>query len=412
MAIIYANKALLTNEDNLSIYTYNEPASTWSKVASTIDKVKKTVTADLAHFSYYTLSAEMPEDAEAPQVSLIDPENLAGLSGSTAFQINASDNEAVFKVSTLIDDKLINSDSDSTDGWNFNLDMNDYSVGNHKLTLLAEDAAGNTGEANYDFTINNSTFVAPQINLFQPLENSYLAGSSNVMGTFISPNGVDSINIFLDNVFIANVNIDSQNYQQTIDWSQFVDGNHNLKVTLTDQRGNQASIERSITLGVKAEITSPQEKTYLHAETIPIEFESDPENMTAKIDGNAISNHSQVDAYTLSLGQHTFTVEYDGKMIAQRQFTVNTTISDLINLVSKFYSEGRFKNQGMRDSIIEKLTATQVSESLDQINQRNKLLSQLIGFIIQKNTTKNPLIDDVSAGVLKRDLGYLLVLKS
>lgn len=43
------------NEDNLSIYYYNEKESKYEKVASTIDKSNKTVTAKLKHFSNYVL---------------------------------------------------------------------------------------------------------------------------------------------------------------------------------------------------------------------------------------------------------------------------------------------------------------------------------------------------------------------
>lgn len=58
LTITYTDEELVKyglNEDNLSIYYYNEKESKYEKVDSTIDKSNKTVTAKLKHFSNYVL---------------------------------------------------------------------------------------------------------------------------------------------------------------------------------------------------------------------------------------------------------------------------------------------------------------------------------------------------------------------
>lgn len=60
LTITYTDEELTKyelNEDNLSIYHYNEKGSKYAKVDSTIDKSNKTVTAKLKHFSNYVLGA-------------------------------------------------------------------------------------------------------------------------------------------------------------------------------------------------------------------------------------------------------------------------------------------------------------------------------------------------------------------
>lgn len=58
LTITYTDEELTKyglNEDNLSIYHYNEKGFKYAKVDSTIDKSNKTVTAKLKHFSNYFL---------------------------------------------------------------------------------------------------------------------------------------------------------------------------------------------------------------------------------------------------------------------------------------------------------------------------------------------------------------------
>ncbi len=408
LTISYADSILLTNEDNLSIYTYDEDNSVWTRVAGIIDKATKTVKAGLSHFSLYTLSAEMPPDAEPPTVSLAEPADLTDLEGDIAFQVNAFDNNAVFRTMTLIDDRLISSDANPLDGWSAEIDANDYSIGVHKLTLTAEDAAGNIGEANYNFSIRDSAFVPPQIAVDAPQENEFLSGTRVVSGNYSSQAEVDSIGIYLDDFFIADAEFENGAFQREIDWSQFKAGSYALKVVLADKKGNTVTVERTVNTGAKVDIVSPEAKTYYHAESIPIEFNSEPANMIAKIDGVEVANHTQIKAYTLSLGSHTFSVEYGGREIASREFTVDTSIEDQKRLVEVFWQEGRFKNQGTYQSILAKLNTAQMWQDAGNMRMRDLMLDHLISFIKQKSQLKKPHIDQLAADVLTGDFRYLI----
>ena len=62
------------NEDNLAIYYYNEKESKYEKVNSKIDKEKKTVTAELKHFSNYVVgdSSKLKENTSNQVLFVLD----------------------------------------------------------------------------------------------------------------------------------------------------------------------------------------------------------------------------------------------------------------------------------------------------------------------------------------------------
>lgn len=77
LTISYTNEELEKyglNEDNLSIYYYNEKESKYEKISSKIDKENKTVTAELKHFSNYVLgdSSQLKESVTSQILFVLD----------------------------------------------------------------------------------------------------------------------------------------------------------------------------------------------------------------------------------------------------------------------------------------------------------------------------------------------------
>lgn len=413
LSVSYADKNIFTNEDNLAIYTYDEANSVWNKMTSYVDKVDKVVSANLSHFSLYTLGAEQPEDTEKPVVSLKSPIDLNNLSGKVDFEASISDNNAVIETRFFIDDKLITRDTDSSDGWKSAVDTNDFTVGSHKLKLEAEDFSGNIGIFETNFTIIDSTFVAPTISITSPTENQYLKNNFTISGDYSSNNDVKSVSIFLNNIYITDTDFSNGTFQKEIDFNQFKEGNHTLKVELIDVKGNTAESVRTINIGdeLKVEIISPQNKTYFHSESILFQYQSTPVNadgVTAKIDGIEIANNITKNAYEFSLGQHKYSVEKNSKVYAETNFSISTNLVDQIKLTGIMYMTGHVKSRSISMTIQVRLVLAQLFEKLKMRNLRNIVIQDTIKFINQQNTQKEPLIDDFARNLLENDLKYIL----
>ena len=413
LSISYANRSIFTNENNLAIYTYNELNSSWDKVVSNVDKINKVVSANLSHFSLYTLSAEQIEDTDKPVVSLISPTDLSGLSGITNLEASAGDNNAVTEVRFSLNDKLVTQDTDISDGWKAEINANDFAIGNHRLKLEAEDFSGNIGNFETTFTIAESTFDAPTTSLLTPGNEQYLNNKFTVSGNYSSQNGVQNISIYLDDIYLSDADFSSGAFQKEIDFSQFKEDKHSLKVVLTDIKDNITETTIAINVGdeLKIDIISPLDITYLHSETILFQYQTIPANpsdIVAKIDGNEIANNTSIDAFQLPLGSHRFSVEKNGRVYAETNFTISTNLMDQTKLVEKMYSLGHIKNFGITTAIQAHLITAQLFEKLETVAMRDRMIRQTIKFINQQNKQKRPLIDEYTKEIIIGDLNYLL----
>ena len=413
LSISYANRNIFTNEDNLAIYTYDEANSIWNKITSYVDKVNKIVSANLSHYSLYTLSAEQPEDMEIPTISLASPADLTNLSGQINFEANASDNNAVTEVRFFVDDKLITKDTNISDGWKTEIDANDFATGSHKLKLEAEDFAGNVGSFETNFTITDSTFVSPTVLLLTPANEQYLKDKLTISGNYSSQNEVKNISVYLNDIFLADADFTDGTYQKEIDFGQFKEGKHSLKVILTDIKDNIVETTTTINVGdeLKVSIVSPQNKTYLRSKSILFQYQTTPANVdgvVAKIDGIEIANNTTKNAYELALGQHTYTVEKNGKVYAEMNFIISTNLADQIKLTEAMYKTGHIKNRGITTAIQVRLALAQLLDRLGMKNLRDLVIQQTIKFIDQQNKQKKSLIDDYARELLVTDLNHLL----
>lgn len=414
LSVSYAGREVYTNPNNLSIYTYNQESESWEKVESQVDTLNQTVSANLSHFSLYALSADQSEDTESPSVSLASPADLNNLSGNVVFSANANDNNAITSVRFVIDDKEAHKDTDKDDnGWSMDVNTNDYSNGNHKLEIEAEDFSGNLGTFETSFSITSSSFVAPSISIAAPAENQYLNNPFTIAGAYSGQNDVDSISVYLDDVYITDADFASGIFQKEIDFGQFEEGQHRLKVVLRDKKDNTAEVAETINIGeeLKATIISPQEKTYMHSGAIKFQFQTTPADaagVVSKLDGKEITNNSIVNAFDLALGKHKFTVEKNGKIYAERNFEISTNLLDQIVLVNKLYKLGHIKNAGIATSIQVHLLTAKVFELLHMTKLRNQFIQKAIDFINQQNKQKKPLVDSYAKNILVDDLNCLL----
>ncbi|MEK7096569.1 MAG: Ig-like domain-containing protein [Patescibacteria group bacterium] len=407
LTLSYDGRTILTNENNLSIYNYNSGNSAWEKVPSIIDKTKKTVSAFLSHFSLYTLSAEEPEDLEKPTINLTSPIDMNDLSGSITLEASAADNNAVIKTGFYADDRLIGEDTDPTDGWSGALDVNSLKNGEHKIIVTAEDLSGNVGEAEYLFTVTSSTFLQPTILLFEPLENSELWELSDVSGGFNSNLPVSDISILLDGYVVAEAEISGGNFSKEINWQDYREGEHELKVVLVDEEGNIAETARTVNISdvPRVEIISPDKEQYLESDQIEFSYNSNNENVVAELDGNIIENGIHKFGYEIGLGKHTYILEYKARILAQKEFEVYTNFFDVRNLITMFYQEGDFSNNGIYIATLSQLKTAESADASGKESLSDSLLQLLIKFIAIQNSVGH--LSDFAEEILINSLNYL-----
>ncbi|OGD62114.1 hypothetical protein A2215_01970 [Candidatus Berkelbacteria bacterium RIFOXYA2_FULL_43_10] len=409
----YAKDMLTTNEDNLSIYSFNEAGGVWEKVPSVVDKSSQTVSADLSHFSLYALSAETPADIVAPSLSLLSPVDLTNLSGEVELKVNATDNDIVSRVDFAVDDIAQTSDTDLSDGWSALLDMDDYSTGEHTLTISAEDPAGNSSVIDYQFSVANSAFIAPTAEISMPLVGEYLKGIFNIAGSFSAQNELQSISVYLDDVFIedADINLLDDTISKSIDWDQFREGEHTLRVELIDGRGNVTNDSILVNIGEEqnVEIISPEEGIYMHSETIPIQFAPEDSTLVAKLDGVEVANNSSIKLLDYTLGEHTLTVEKESTVLAERKFSISTNLDDLKKTTTILYNENHITNKGIYLSILLHIQTAKFFEDIGWIKLRDRMLENLQHFIIVQSKGKFPKIDEYARNVLVGEIEWIKV---
>ena len=379
LAISYADKDLLTNANNLSLYVYSEADNVWQKINSTIDIESQIVFADLEHFSLYTLSADEPEDLENPDVELVSPTELTELSGEVDFEALASDNNAVVNIDYYLNDKLTYSDSDLSDGWIWPAELDNIANGEYELKIVAYDLSGNSGEARHNIVIN-SGLGKPVINIITPEENQNLEEVGAVSGSIESQSEINGVEVFIDDLFIGEVEAIDSKFNLDIDWDQFVEGEHILGVEVSDMYGNSGSTDINISIGagIEATILSPVEDNYMQTNLINFSYETNsPEEIIAYLDDVPVVNGEVKYGYELGLGEHTYKLMHEEEVLDQREFGVTTNLSDKINLIMLLYNQGHIKNKGTRNSLIASIIL------LDQFDKRG------VGFvadIIRRNT--------------------------
>ncbi|MFA7244076.1 MAG: Ig-like domain-containing protein [Patescibacteria group bacterium] len=413
LSISYKHENLPVNPKKLSIYSFDELSNSWNPIPSVVDEENMSVAANLEHFSYYTLGADIPDDIEPPSVSLVEPVDLSNISGETLLVANASDNEAVVSVKFYLDQKLIDTDLDSRNGWTANLDSTNTISGIHKLTITAEDLAGNLSSENYDVTIA-SHIAAPTISLNSPSENQRLFVDSDIQGNYLSSITVEQIGIYLDNVFVKNASVDKEKstFLEKMNWSQFKEGTHTLGIVLSDTEGNttSSSINIEIAQNVTATIISPANQNYLSNQKIDLVVNVQPtsENVVILIDGKQVPNNTKIDLIGYHLGRHTIEVQFGDKIIASSEFQIVTNYDDTRSIVARLSRERHIKNAGIAHAIISKLkTAQMMGKRKNPIPEKTALI-KLALYIFRQSIGSNAKIDGYARNILLEHISYLV----
>jgi hypothetical protein len=113
-------------------------------------------------------------------------------------------------------------------------------------------------------------------------------------------------------------------------------------------------------------LENPQPTDYWHPDSLTLAFSATGSGeviITAVLDQTPVTNGQEIDLYTLPLGNHTLTVhavDSSGNEASESvTFSVVATVQSLQEAVNRFYSEGKIKKAGIRNSLLSKLMNAQ-----------------------------------------------------
>lgn len=211
-----------------------------------------TMTFDDFSITAPTASPVPTPDATAPTVSFTAPASGATVNGTIAIDATASDNIGVASVQFRIGSTTISTDTTSPYGASLNTAT--LANGSHTLTVVATDAAGNTGTATRTITVSNTTsdVTAPTVSFTSPAsDGSTVSGSITLQASASDAVGVTNVQFKIGANSIANDN--SSPYAATFDTTSYANGAYTLSAVVTDAAGNSATANRTVTISNQAQ---------------------------------------------------------------------------------------------------------------------------------------------------------------
>ncbi len=208
-------------------------------------------------------------DTTAPTVSISSPAPNATLSGTVSVTATASDNVGVAGVQFKADGNNIGAE-DASSPYSASLNTATLSNGNHTLTAIARDAAGNTTTST-GVTVNVSNTApdttAPAVSITAPAPGSTVSGTISVSATASDNVGVAGVQFRLDG---NNLGAEDTSSPYSISWNTTAasNGSHSLTAVARDAAGNRttsAAVTVTVNNTPTADTTAPSVPSGLSA---------------------------------------------------------------------------------------------------------------------------------------------------
>jgi hypothetical protein len=197
---------------------------------------------NLASSSDQTFTTLAVPDTTAPTVSITAPTQGATVSGTVSVSANASDNVGVAGVQFRLDGANLGAE-DTTAPYSASWNTTTVSNGNHTLTAVARDAAGNqTTSAAVTVTVSNAAAdtTPPSVSISAPAQGATVSGSVTVSATASDNVGVAGVQFQLDGVSLS---AEDTVAPYSISWDTATASNatHTLTAVARDAAGNRAT---------------------------------------------------------------------------------------------------------------------------------------------------------------------------
>ncbi|MFN3683717.1 MAG: Ig-like domain-containing protein [Fimbriimonadaceae bacterium] len=184
-------------------------------------------------------------DAQAPQVSFINPTNGANLWGRLRVRINAQDNTAVRTVRFFVDNTLIRTFTAAP----YEMDWSSASVpdGSHTLRAVAEDTSGNQATAQVSVqVVNYVDNVPPTVSFRFPRTGQRINGGVVLSVDAQDDRAVRYVRLYLNGTLLRTFT--SGPYEMNWSTRSVPDGSYTLRAEAVDGLGNTASDTVTVTV--------------------------------------------------------------------------------------------------------------------------------------------------------------------
>ncbi len=192
-------------------------------------------------------------DATPPSVNITAP-TAGTVSGTINVTATATDNVGVVGVQFLLDGNNLSAE-DVTSPYSISWSTATVSTGNHTLTAVARDAAGNTATSSpVVVSVNNNDITAPTVTLTAPAAGN-LSGTINVTANASDNVGVAGVQFLLDG---NNLGVEDITSPYSVSWNTTTAGNgsHSLTARARDAAGN-VTTSSAVTVNVNNDVIAP-----------------------------------------------------------------------------------------------------------------------------------------------------------
>lgn len=177
-------------------------------------------------------------DTTDPSVSISQPSAGATVTGTgVMLRATATDNTAVVGVQFRVDGANVGAE-DLSSPWETPWNSTTVSDGQHSVTAVARDAAGNsTTSAAVTIAVDNPDTTGPTVSITAPAGGAILSGTVSVTATAADSDGVAGVTFLLDGTAIGSEDTSSP-YSRSWNTNNTAEGQHVLTAVARDASGN------------------------------------------------------------------------------------------------------------------------------------------------------------------------------
>jgi len=241
---------------NIRIAYFNSSTSKWELLDSSINDDGTTLTAYIDALGTYAVTAVTVPDDEPPTLKWIDPtpEEYSEVTGRKILEVIAIDNVGIDKVEFYLDDILMGTVEDlSQGGWYTFIDFSKIVTFGYTMKAVAYDLAGNYAE------VTRKIIVRSDAQLLNLTVNSFLYTSPGIFSLTGTIENAERIEITLDGEeILGKLNIDDGIWDFSTnaeiikiyyhDYQLSLKDGDNIIVTVFDDNGNKWSVPIAVKL--------------------------------------------------------------------------------------------------------------------------------------------------------------------
>jgi peptidoglycan/xylan/chitin deacetylase (PgdA/CDA1 family) len=177
-------------------------------------------------------------DTTLPTVAVTSPTANASVTGTINLTATAADNVGVAGVRFLVDGVQVGAE-DTVSPYQVSLNTTTLSVGNHTVTAIARDAAGNsTTSAPIAFAIADTT--KPTVAITSPTAGATATGTITLSAQASDNVGVAGVRFYVDGVAVGSEIVVAP-YQVSLNSATLGNGNHVVTAVARDAAGNSTT---------------------------------------------------------------------------------------------------------------------------------------------------------------------------